>query len=364
MRAFAIFAIVLHNYYHWLSMTIRENEYNYIQSHVDDLQAVMREPTDMMMAHLLSFFGHYGVPVFVFLSAFGLVMKYEKGGATVPEDKAGLPYERSESAWTFIKKHYRKLFLMMMVGFSISVLVDYMTPHPHIYRFDEVIGQLLMLSNLYPRPDQATWPGPYWYFGLMVQLYVIYRLVLYPGKGSLCGMLTRRTRRIVTLLIFVVTLFGQLLFDPESNSLMWYRYNVFGSLPVFIYGMLAARLMFRFKDRKPLPQWLHWAVLVVSLIMIYALSLSFETWIIVPFAVCTASIAIAKLLPQRVMPAMEWLGGISSAMFVCHPITRKVFLRIGERGDIFTAGVLYIVATISIAILFRDIMARIMRKQV
>ena len=40
----------------------------------------MTQPDWNLPVHLLSFFGHYGVPVFLFLSAYGLVMKYENGG--------------------------------------------------------------------------------------------------------------------------------------------------------------------------------------------------------------------------------------------------------------------------------------------
>jgi len=77
LRGLAIIGIFLHNYCHWLGPIVKENEYQYFQHNVDWLTQVMGNPDLNLPIHLLSFFGHYGVPVFLFLSAYGLVMKYE-----------------------------------------------------------------------------------------------------------------------------------------------------------------------------------------------------------------------------------------------------------------------------------------------
>ena len=75
LRGLAIIGIFLHNYCHWLGPIIKENEYQYFQHNVDWLNQVMVSMDLNLPVHLLSFFGHYGVPVFLFLSAYGLVMK-------------------------------------------------------------------------------------------------------------------------------------------------------------------------------------------------------------------------------------------------------------------------------------------------
>ena len=68
LRGLAIIGIFLHNYCHWLGPIVKENEYQYIQRNVDWLHQVMASPDGWLPMHLLSFFGHYGVPVFLFLS--------------------------------------------------------------------------------------------------------------------------------------------------------------------------------------------------------------------------------------------------------------------------------------------------------
>ena len=77
LRGLAIIGIFLHNYCHRLGPIVKENEYQFFQHNADWLLLVMANPDINLPVHLLSFFGHYGVPVFLFLSAYGLVMKYE-----------------------------------------------------------------------------------------------------------------------------------------------------------------------------------------------------------------------------------------------------------------------------------------------
>ena len=338
MRGIAILAIVLHNYCHWIGKMVQENEYQFSGRNVRRLMVELAHPSWELIAHLLSFFGHYGVPVFVFLSAYGLVMKYEK---------SPMAEGNQESALSFIWKHYKKLFLMMIVGYAAYVMVDYMTPAPRRYEFWNVVGQLGMFSNFYRDPDHDIWPGPYWYFGLMVQIYIVYRLVFYPPR--------LRANKWIVSGLFVVTLLAQLLFQPEGLALQWYRYNIFGSLPVFIVGVLFARYN-RFDE----PTRTTYAFLAIaSTALIFMFSLWFATWIIVPFLICIGTVSIVKLLPQSLMNIFSWVGGISAAMFVCHPITRKVIIPISRHGDLFAGLLLYIVATIVLAMIFKKVMAQI-----
>lgn len=357
MRGIAIMAIMLHNFAHWLAPMVRENEYQFNEHNVRRLMVELSSPTMDIFAQLMSFFGHYGVPVFVFLSAYGLVMKYESKDALAKDASLSL---RSawDDAWQFVVKHYKKLFFMMIVGYSVFMMVDFMTPHPYSkYSLRAVLAQLLMMGNLHSEPHHAIWPGPYWYFGLMVQLYVFYRFVLYPGKMSLMGMLTPRVRNIIMVGIILVTLFAQLLFEPNGDGINWYRYNMFGSLPVFIAGTMFARM----QPRQELTR-LHWALtLIIALFMILFFSMNFACWIIVPFFICVATVAFVKVLPQFIYDPFVWIGNISAAIFVCHPITRKVLIPIAHHGDIYAGLLLYVVVTLVFAMAFKKVIGMLDR---
>ena len=62
---------------HWLKGIVRENEYTFHIGNSEGMWHAMTSPDGNLPLHLLSFFGHYGVPVFLFLSGYGLVLKYE-----------------------------------------------------------------------------------------------------------------------------------------------------------------------------------------------------------------------------------------------------------------------------------------------
>ena len=142
MRGLAIMGIFLHNYCHWLGPVVKENEYTFNQKNVDWLWAVTMNADQLLPMHWVSFFGHYGVPIFLFLSAYGLEMKY--GSKLVAAE---------EGVWAFIKKHFLKLFSMMIVGFAAFIMVDAITPGRWHYDVTKVMAQLFMVNNLLPDPD-------------------------------------------------------------------------------------------------------------------------------------------------------------------------------------------------------------------
>jgi len=106
---------------------------------------------------------------------------------------------------------------------------------------------------------------------------------------------------------------------------------------------------------------------VVSLVLVYLMSLGFVTWTFVPVMVCASCIGLVKLLTDAASSrfvrscswGLEWLGSISAALFVCHPITRKIFIPISRQGDTYTGLLLYVIASLCLAWVFMQLMKRI-----
>lgn len=328
LRGLAILGIFLHNYCHWLAPSVKENEYQFFVHNVDRMWYAVSNPDLNLPIHLLSFFGHYGVPVFLFLSAYGLFMKYETSTTT---DFGRLP---------FIREHFLKLFNMMFVGFVAFTMVDAVTPGPHHYAVVDIIAQMGMFNNVLPNPDKIIWPGPYWFFGLMLQLYIVYRLLLYRRHWSL------------SVVLVILCWLAQAFCSPEGETLNRIRYNFIGGMLPFALGLLYARF------GKHLDRIAYGTVAAVSLCLIWLLSLSYQTWYWVPVFVISFSIGIVKLLPSSINKAFEWIGGISAALFVCHPITRKIFIPVSRHGDIYTGLLLYVISSMALALLFREIIKR------
>ena len=344
LRGLAIIGIFLHNYCHWLGPVVKENEYTFSQHNVDWLTAVMASPDGLLPAHLVSFFGHYGVPVFLFLSAYGLEQKY---GRTL-----------YAPTFRFVAYHWKKLFSMMIVGFVSFTIVDAMTPGRWHYTLTQVVAQLAMVNNLLPDPDHNIWPGPFWFFGLMLQLYAVYRLLLYKRHWAW------------TAGAMVVCLGVQLAFAPESEALNWYRYNFMGGMLPFGLGLLYAR----YGNRIILTN-LNTLSLLVSVVfcgfMVMWMSASYLLWSVVPLVVCILCVYVVKLLSQAarrpvgawLMERLVWMGEISAALFVIHPTLRKVFIPISRHGDIYTGLLLYAIAAIGAAWLIRLVMTKIPKPQ-
>ncbi len=356
LRGLAIIGIFLHNYCHWLNPIVKENEYTFKEHNVNWFRQVVLHPDALLPMHLVSFFGHYGVPIFLFLSAYGLMKKYG-GDKSSPASFAPSGKGKAEatsgisSSLSFILSHFLKLFRMMILGFIAFIIVDAMTPGSWNYTVEKVVAQLLMYNNLLPNPDRMIWPGPYWFFGLMLQLYIVYRLLLH------------RRHVAFTIVLMTVCVAVQLMLEPDGSDINRYRYNFMGGMLPFGLGLLYARYEGWLNEEKMTRGKLFIRFLICTMLVI-CLSVSFFWWTFVPVAVCGASLYLVKWMGSvgwmsGVMKVLHWMGIISAALFVTHPIVRKVVIPISRRGDMYTGLVIYIVAAILLAWLFHLLMKKI-----
>lgn len=331
MRGIAILAIMLHNYCHFIGRIVQENEYQFFASNNDKLWQVLSNPDALLPVHLLSYFGHYGVPVFLFLSGYGLVMKYEKSLTPNPSPIG----EGGYGVFRFVRYHYLKLLRMLIVGFTLFLCVDAVTPGRFQFHWDNVIAQLLMYINVLPTPDKIIWPGIYWFFGLMIELYIVYRLLLYRQKSW-----------IVIALIAVCWLL-QVFCDPEGETLNRLRYNFIGGMLPFGVGIMAGRYVGHLHIH--LSRWTWGAVLLGTTILIVIMGFHYQSWLWIPLLIIVGTIALVKVLPQQLLALVTWFGTISAAMFVVHPIARKLFITVAWRQDIYDGLILYVIVAIALS---------------
>ena len=329
MRGIAILGIMLHNYCHYVKGIVKENEYQFVDGRCDRLWEVLTNPDEFLPMHLLSFFGHYGVPVFLFLSGYGLIKKYET----------------SPNPSNFHRYHYLKLLRMLIVGFVLFIMVDAVTPGRFPYHWDNVIAQLLMYINVLPEPDKIIWPGIYWFFGLMMELYIVYRLLLY-----------RRSSWWVVVLIAACWLL-QVFCDPDGDTLNRLRYNFIGGMLPFGLGVLCGRhfspQLFTFSP------FHFFTFSLLAIVLTITMSFSFHSWLWIPVVIIIGTIAFVKVLPEAVMKVLVWFGTYSAAMFVAHPIARKLFITVAWQRDAYDGLMLYFVAAIGLSWAVKQIIDRI-----
>ena len=346
MRGIAIIAIVLHNYCHFIGRIVKENEYLYHTSNNDRLLQILTHPDSLLPVHLFSYFGHYGVPVFLFLSGYGLVMKYESAPIC--------PTSR------FLRYNYLKLLRMLIVGFSLFICIDMVTPGHFPFHWDKVLAQLLMYINILPEPDRIIWPGIYWFFGLMMELYIVYRLLLY-----------RRSSWLAATLIVICWLL-QAFCAPDGDILNRLRYNCIGGMLPFCLGVLSGRYGGKIipsvgtissqGGNRLFPAWEQ--ILCMSLALAASaaaavMCFNFQTWLWVPVMIIIATAAFVKAMPATILTVFTWFGTISAAMFVAHPIARKLFITVAWKQDIYDGLMLYAIAVIALSWAVKQIIDRI-----
>ena len=76
MRGLAIIFIITNNFTHLLKGVFPDNEYKYDWQNVVGFMNNLSHPDAVLPFNLISFYCPYGVMLFIFLSGYGLVLKY------------------------------------------------------------------------------------------------------------------------------------------------------------------------------------------------------------------------------------------------------------------------------------------------
>ena len=198
-----------------------------------------------------------------------------------------------------------------------------------------------MYANFLEHPARVVWPGPYWYFSVTLQLYILYRLVFYRWRHW--G---------VVVALIVGCWIWQLCYLDDMVTLERLRYSLVGGLLPFGMGVLVARWS-AYKQLSPFFSFLIFVLMVVFGFMFSVFDIN--TWLWVPALAVVGTIALVKLIPQSVMPSIVWLGTVSAAIFVMHPLVRKIFVRPYYVYDQYAGLFLFIVATLLVSWLVKII---------
>lgn len=293
LKGLAIVCIILHNFCHRLPGAVFENEFTFNPDGIHRLWDLLYSHPSLCVMNLFSFFGHYGVPIFVFCTGYGLVQKYELRPVAVPVGR-------------FLLSHYVKLVKLLLPAFAICIgVIFYYTGHS-ITSWSNFILQTTLLINFHPDAADIIKPGPYWYFGFVMQLYVIYRLLIYH-------------RHWLWMVVLVAGCWLiQVIQQPDGTILEWIRYNFFmGTLPL-VLGIIASRLVWQCTFNRL--QWLTFGTLAL---MTLALSnLHFHTWLWCHVWVILAAIGVIKSCGKYLSRMLAWMGALSPFVFVLHPVAR------------------------------------------
>ena len=332
MRGIAIVFIILHNLLHQVLPTI-ENEFIFSIERSRFFASTASGSNFTLYQDIFSFLGWYGVTVFLFLSGYGLTLKY--GFSTVQ------PF----MARTFIWRHLKRVFLLMILPYALFAIMDIRNS-----QYLQVFLQFTLLSNIF-KPDNI-YPGVFWFFGLIAQLYILFAFIRNLKK--------RHYRSITLLSICAFSMIFMFCIPGDSETMNYIRHNFIGWLLPFSMGIWFAeqQSLNKFFDS----YWKNaiWFVGGGSIVVIS--NFNYYTWCISPAFAIFASIGLTKVLTRHSCIDMGcvWLGALSSFLFAVHPIVRFLCTRyIGYEEmtrSLYLGG--YLLASIALALAYRAIHKR------
>jgi len=300
LRAFAILAIVFHNYLHWISDSPGENEFTYQPERVQSLLSALASTPSDIIRLLATYFGHYGVQIFFFLSGYGFTIKY---------------VNHPPPWWAFQKSRWATLcpaIIAAAVGYLIYDGIRLGWHHVITTEGVNLLRQMIGLSNFIP--DNIYHPiGPWWFIGVILQFYLIAPLIL------------RATRRYGSPILYALIL-GSFLLEflagPKLTAAFDFNINhsILGHLDVCALGILLAR-----HKSFTLPTY---AIAAAGGLFI-AGNFFDPLWITTGVTLLLFTIpALRALTPAiqsfpRLQQSLMFIGGLSMYIFLCNGYLRR-----------------------------------------
>lgn len=161
LKGLAMAAIVLHNFFHAVSPA-HQNEFTFQPHRLDVFLQTVCQPALAVQA-FFSFFGHFGVQVFIFLSAYGLTRSHWH-----------------DASWTtFMMTRVRKLYPVVALIVLPWCLVIAMEIGPTMFLKRWGLQLAMMLVGLSPFLPGAGLPpiGPWWFIPFILEFYANFFLL-------------------------------------------------------------------------------------------------------------------------------------------------------------------------------------------
>jgi len=300
LKGFGMICIVLHNFFHWTHKAqIGENEFRFFGRRIYNYAYEVMHHPDFFINALFSFWGHFGVQIFVFASGYGLAKQFMKN--------------KPSSYKNYILPRLLKIYALMIVGLICYFLLLYPNMAITWNTFLGFVKSSLLLYNNFSYDTIFFFPysGTWWYFSLIIQLYLIFPILYfivdrYREKGF-----------FITLIISYLLIYG-LLPLAEAHNIPIYG-NFIGHIPEFLLGIGLAK----FKDFR-----LSYKVVFPIALVIFTLSNFFKYihplgYLAVTIVMLMILIPLYGKLSGNFSKSLLFVGQISMFVFVINSPLRS-----------------------------------------
>jgi peptidoglycan/LPS O-acetylase OafA/YrhL len=329
LKGLAITAIVFHNFFHIVS-PVHQNEFTFDPARFWVFVQQVSNPATTIQA-LFAFFGHFGVQVFIFLSAYGLAKSHW-------EDENSW----ASFMWSRVKKFYPMFGMALLFWMLLVILTN---PQPVQILRENALELGLMLagiSTIFPGQGLPV-VGPWWFIPFILQFYAIWPLLRkLTKKFGWQGLV------LLSIACFVLTYFANpiLMAHWDINLNM----SPLGRMRVLCLGIIAARFPIRFNR--------YWAIPAAAVVILgseyrpvsYLTSLAvtvFSLWLYVALRPALRNIRV-----------LEEIGVYSLAIFLLNGIVRVPFIYFAHSPfSQLASGVASALTTYLLAVLFHYILS-------
>lgn len=220
LKGVAILSIMLHNLFHWINpMNSMENEFSFSSSNIHAFFSSFADSPWEFINIIFSYLGHYGVEIFIFLSGYGLARSFIKA-----------PMSWGSFIVYRLKKIYPLLIIAFIYFFFTRISIYYTLPTRN--ELTSMLYKLLFIHTFIPKEGMSL-DGPWWFFGLIVQLYVFFPLLFkIIEKHGFKAFL------IVSLISYIAIYAS--LYAIEMQEDIYLMQNAIGHFPEFCLGILLA----------------------------------------------------------------------------------------------------------------------------
>lgn len=339
-KGIAILMIAIHNFMHLLPGP-RELEFSFKQDEFFIFLNSSLQSPEMIVQFLFSFFGHFGVQLFIFLSAYGLTKKY---------------LQKRPDYWPFIGKRFLAIYPSFFIAILLWAIV--MEPFesgplgPLMFLYENANSLLLkisLLSNFYA-DERLNLVGPWWFISFIFQFYFVFPVLFSLDKKW-------GTKALVSLSLATITL--TILSHGELAGINLY-YTVIGHIPELCLGLYFAKQGNR-------------AITVPNGILLLALGVFIMGNLFEPLWYLTHLSFLLLLLAglntlfaqrsssSRLIRIFVFFGSISMPLFLVNGFLRQPFVNYAYSVDQWFMTLCFCFISLTISTLFALFLAKVER---
>ncbi|MDF1642861.1 MAG: acyltransferase [Pseudomonadales bacterium] len=339
-KGIAILMIATHNFMH-LFPAPKENEFEFNPNRFFDLLYLVINESENILRVFLSFFGHFGVQIFIFLSAYGFTKKY---------------LNRQPNYWLFIWKRIFKIYPAFILGIlAWAIAAGWVNGNHGILGPIKIIywdiGDLLLklsLTSNFISGKSLSIVGPWWFIPFIFQFYFIFPLLryLYSKWGA-----------PILLAISVAGIVITYLNHGRIGDLNIY-FTVLGHLPEFCLGIYLAG-----KEGEKIK--ISWTIILAALVLYFLGNIYESFWyvnhisfLILLLVVFNSVIGSVKKR-ARINKSILFIGGISMPIFLVNGFLRYPFIYWAVNNNHWLLTIALCLLSLTISILVGYILSKI-----